>query len=70
MSLLLIGGVTVFVVAMIVYILFMVFLPEWVGITGKNALDTIESHKDGSAQNDVGIEKFVFEENGEPRRDR
>jgi hypothetical protein len=34
----------VFFIAIFVYILFMVFLPEWVGITGKTALDNERSH--------------------------
>lgn len=36
------GGI--FVVAIMVYVLFMVFLPEWVGITGKKALEAERSH--------------------------
>lgn len=33
-----------------VYLAFMIFLPEWVGITGKTALETERSHRgDGEA---------------------
>lgn len=37
------GGL--FVLGVMVYVLFMVFLPEWVGITGKKALDAERSHR-------------------------
>lgn len=33
---------------LVVYVLFMIFLPEWVGITGKTALRNEQSHRDGS----------------------
>ena len=36
------GGL--FVLAVMIYVLFMVFLPEWVGITGKKALEAEQSH--------------------------
>jgi hypothetical protein len=32
------------------YLLF--FHPEWVGITGKSALETLEEHKEGSTVED------------------
>ena len=41
------GGGAVFVAAVFVYVLLMVFLPEWVGITGKTALKAEESHRNG-----------------------
>lgn len=37
------GGVFVF--GVVAYVLFMIFLPEWVGITGKKALEAQESHR-------------------------
>lgn len=37
------GGL--FVLGIMVYVLFMVFLPEWVGITGKKALEAERSHQ-------------------------
>ena len=36
------GGL--FLAGIMVYVLFMVFLPEWVGITGKKALEAERSH--------------------------
>lgn len=42
----LVGGVGVFVLAIAIYVVFMVFLPEWVGITGKVALEAERSHRD------------------------
>ena len=36
------GGL--FILAIMVYVLFMVFLPEWVGITGKKAIEAERSH--------------------------
>jgi hypothetical protein len=37
------GGL--FILSVMVYVLFMVFLPEWVGITGKKAIEAEQSHK-------------------------
>ena len=42
------GIVGVFVGALLVYGVIMVFWPEWVGITGKTALDYEKSHQMGS----------------------
>ena len=36
------GGL--FILAVMIYVIFMVFLPEWVGITGKKALEAEQSH--------------------------
>jgi hypothetical protein len=36
------GGL--FILGIMVYVLLMVFLPEWVGITGKKALEAEQSH--------------------------
>lgn len=38
------GGVVVFFGAVLVYVLLMIFFPEWVGITGKTARDAERSH--------------------------
>lgn len=38
----------VFTFSVIVYVLFMVFLPEWVGITGKVASSIEQSHTEGT----------------------
>jgi len=42
MMYLLAGGVMI--AGIIVYLFFMIFLPEWVGITGKTALNNQKSH--------------------------
>ena len=44
----LVGIVIVFIAAILAYGVFMVFWPEWVGITGKTALDYEKSHTEGS----------------------
>ena len=39
------------VISILIYVLFMIFLPEWVGITGKVALDAERSHRgEGEAE--------------------
>jgi hypothetical protein len=48
----------VFVLAVLVYVLFMIFLPEWVGITGKNALDAEKTHRGGEAGPDSIMTKL------------
>lgn len=35
----------VFVFGVVVYVAFMIFLPEWVGITGKKARDAQAAHR-------------------------
>jgi hypothetical protein len=40
-----IGAVAVFVGGAFVYAMFMVFLPEWVGIAGKTAAEAERSHR-------------------------
>ncbi len=42
------AGVVVFF-GIFVYVLFMIFLPEWVGITGKTALKNEQAHLGSSA---------------------
>lgn len=44
-----IAASVVFVLGVVAYVLFMVFLPEWVGITGKKALEAQRAHR-GDAQ--------------------
>ncbi len=39
------AAIGVFVGGAAVYLAFMIFLPEWVGITGKAALEAEESHR-------------------------
>lgn len=38
------GGIAVFFAASLVYVCLLVFLPEWVGVTGKVARDAEKSH--------------------------
>lgn len=45
---LLVAATAVFFGGAFVYLLFMVFLPEWVGITGKKAKEAEASHKGGT----------------------
>ena len=44
------GGVIVG--GILAYVAFMIFLPEWVGITGKKALEAERSHKSGETPGD------------------
>jgi len=37
------------------YLLLMIFFPEWVGITGKEALRTMKEHQEGSLADDRDI---------------
>ena len=39
------SGVVVFFASLFVYLMFMIFLPEWVGITGAKALAAEASHR-------------------------
>ncbi|MBX2993392.1 MAG: hypothetical protein KF681_01165 [Bdellovibrionaceae bacterium] len=57
-----IGIVAIFAGASFVYVILMVFFPEWVGITGKVALENEASHKDGTEVQD----NFAFNENNRP----
>ena len=52
---LLAAGVVVF--AVVVYLMFMIFLPEWVGITGKVAKEAERSHR-GEAGPDSAMTKL------------
>lgn len=51
------GGIAVFFAASLVYVCFLVFLPEWVGVTGKVALEAEKSHTKGSADEEAGFGK-------------
>lgn len=44
---LLAGGVFIF--GLVAYLMFMIFLPEWVGITGKKAREAREAHQGAQA---------------------
>lgn len=64
MSLLAILVIGLIVGGILAYFLFMIFLPEWVGITGKSAKDINSAHVHGSRSEDVG---FVFPEEDKTR---
>ena len=44
------GGVVTFFGGLFAYLMFMIFLPEWVGITGKTALAAEASHREDVSQ--------------------
>ncbi len=48
----------VFLFAVVVYVLFMIFLPEWVGITGKKALEAERTHRGGDPGPDAMMTKL------------
>jgi hypothetical protein len=41
--------------AIFIYLAFMIFLPEWVGITGKTAIENEKSHRDGKTEKESGF---------------
>lgn len=43
------------------YVFLMIFYPEWVGITGKNAQKNLDDHKEGAKADD---NKFFSDMNG------
>lgn len=45
-------GAILVIGSILVYVLLMIFLPEWVGITGKTALEQQKSHKGEEPTND------------------
>ena len=45
----------VFFAAVFVYVLFMVFLPEWVGISGKVAREAERGHREGAKVEDNDV---------------
>lgn len=53
------GGIIVFCAATLVYLAFLFFLPEWVGVTGKVALDAEKSHTKGSSTEETGFGKHL-----------
>lgn len=52
-SFIVLGGVAVVMAAILVYVVLMIFLPEWVGITGKAALDAERCHAEENPQTAV-----------------
>ena len=58
-GLLIIGGaVTITIISFIAYAVLAFFFPEWVGITGKVALDAEKSHQEGSKAKEHSFDKF------------
>lgn len=54
-----IGAAAAIIGSIIVYIGFMIFLPEWVGITGKTAIKNEKSHASGDiAEDDDVLERM------------
>ena len=53
------GGIAVFFAASLVYVLLLIFLPEWVGVTGKVALDAEKAHTKGSKVEETGFGKHL-----------
>ncbi len=67
------GGL--FALSIMIYLLFMIFLPEWVGITGKKALEAERSHAgdvsigDGPASDALGKMESLPLRSNEPPKD-
>lgn len=49
------AAIGVFVGGAFVYLVFMIFLPEWVGITGKTALEMERSHRGDGEENSDSV---------------
>jgi hypothetical protein len=45
----------------------MIFLPEWVGITGKTAIENEKSHRSGEVAKDIDILERMQESDGKKR---
>ncbi len=48
--LIIMGAIFVFILGIAAYFFLMFFYPEWVGITGKTALDAQKAHRGGDAE--------------------
>ena len=53
------GGIIVFCAATLVYLALLFFFPEWVGVTGKVALDAEKAHAKGSSSEETGFGKHL-----------
>ena len=53
------GGIAVFFAASMVYVILLIFLPEWVGVTGKVALDAEKAHAKGTEVEETGFGKHI-----------
>ena len=62
---LLAGGVFFF--GVVAYVLFMVFLPEWVGITGKKAREAQDAHRGSHASGLDLLSRMQGENKNKPK---
>ncbi|KHD87143.1 MAG: hypothetical protein OM95_16075 [Bdellovibrio sp. ArHS] len=53
-----VGSIAIVVISVLVYAILAVFFPEWVGITGKVALDAEQSHNEGAEAKTHPMDKF------------
>ncbi|MDX9731749.1 MAG: hypothetical protein RBT63_08265 [Bdellovibrionales bacterium] len=59
-----ISGIALFIVGIMAYIGFMIFLPEWVGITGDTARKAEQSHRSGDVAQDDDLTERWQSKNG------
>ncbi|KYG65150.1 hypothetical protein AZI87_11305 [Bdellovibrio bacteriovorus] len=52
------GSIAIVVISVLAYAVLAVFFPEWVGITGKVALDAEQSHNEGAQAKAHPMDKF------------
>lgn len=57
----LIAAGAVFLLGIIVYVMFMIFLPEWVGISGKVAREAEASHRGDSPPSEASNDTSATE---------
>jgi hypothetical protein len=53
-----------FIFCMFVFFAFVIFLPEWVGITGKEAHKNLASHSSNQVEEGAEIENFIEGKSG------
>ena len=51
----------VVIASIFIYVFFLVFFPEWVGVTGKVAQKNLESHEGKQAESDA-LSRFLEED--------
>lgn len=52
------GAIIISIMSIVIYAVLAVFFPEWVGITGKVALNAEKSHVEGEKASEHGFDKF------------
>lgn len=52
------GAIIITIISFLAYAILAFFFPEWVGITGKVALDAEKSHIEGTPAEKHAIDKF------------